>query len=124
MSPHIADARKAATLTLWAACAGAPMDEAIEMMRLATEIWPVPPRMVGKGSPLADSPSAEAWTNAAAALEAARDAQGAHLGIDWAQRAEAERPEYLAAVRRQAITRAHLRRLAQAVANAKATVRA
>ncbi|MCL4715528.1 MAG: hypothetical protein KJZ75_11510 [Hyphomonadaceae bacterium] len=67
------------------------MEEAVEVMRLASSIWPEQPLMVGKGSPLADSPSAKAWTNARDALDAAQAAQGAHLGIDWTQRAQAER---------------------------------
>lgn len=91
MTPHIAEARKAAAHILWAAHAGAPMNEAIEMMQFASSIWPDQPLTVGKGSPLADSPSAKAWSNAAAALEAARVAQGLHLGIDWIEREKAER---------------------------------
>lgn len=55
-----------------------------------------------------------------AVLRASYDFAASTDGVDM----DLPEPEYLAAVRRQAITRAHLRRLAQAVANAKATVRA
>lgn len=56
----------------------------------------------------------------AAVLRASFDFAVATDGVDIAL----PEPEYLAAVRRQSITRANLRRLAQAVANAKTTVRA
>lgn len=82
MTPHIAEARRAATLLLWAACAGGTLEEAGELMGFASELWPDKPLMVGKGSPLADSPSPEAWRRASASLDAARTAQETHLGID------------------------------------------
>lgn len=90
LTPHVAEARRAAAHVLWAACGGGTLEEAAALMRDACNIWPDQPLMVGKGSPLADSPSFESWRRARAALEAARTLQGERLNIDWAQREKAE----------------------------------
>lgn len=91
MTPHVAEARRAAVHILWAACPGATLEEASEMMKAASALWPDKPLLVGKGGPLADTPSAEAWRRAAVALDAAKVSHGLCLRIDWDQRQEAER---------------------------------
>lgn len=91
MTPHIAEARRAAVHLLWAACAGGTMDEAVALMSAASELWPEQPLRVGKNSPLADSPSPKAWRNASEALERARALQEAHMGIDREKAEAAER---------------------------------
>lgn len=90
LTPHVAEARRAAALTLWAACGGGTMEEGCVLMQFASDLWPEPPLTIGPNGPLADSPSAKAWTNASEALERAQRSQGARMNIDWAQRAEAE----------------------------------
>lgn len=90
MTPHIAQARRAATHLLWAACAGGLAEETIEIMKIAMKLWPDGELMLGKGSPLADSPSARSWRNAMSHLIAAKDAQALAMNIDWEQRAKAE----------------------------------
>lgn len=90
MTPHVADARRAAAHLLLAAVAGGTAEEAIALMHFASDLWPEPPLCVGKGSPIADSPSAKAWTNAHTALEQAQAAQGERLKINWEDRAKAE----------------------------------
>lgn len=91
MTPHVAEARRAAALTLCAAIGGGTADEMVTLMKFADALWPEPPLMVGKGGPIADSPSFAAWANASAAFDAAKAAQGERLNINWAQREEAER---------------------------------
>lgn len=88
MTPHVAAARRAAAHALWAAAAGCPMEEAIELMNLCVELWPEGKLMVGRGPPLADVPSPKAWRNAAENLDQARSLQEAAMGIDR-ERAEA-----------------------------------
>jgi hypothetical protein len=88
MTPHIAEARRAAAQLLWAAAAGGAMTESLELMRFANELWPEPPLMIDQ---LADSPSPEAWRRATAAAEQARTLQEQRLGIDRAQAEAAER---------------------------------
>jgi hypothetical protein len=91
ITPHVAEARRAAALTLWAAIGGAPMSEGAVLMQFASDLWPEQPLLLGKDGPMVDSPSFKAWANASAALDAARTAQGQRLSIDWTQREEAER---------------------------------
>lgn len=91
MTPHIAEARRAAVHLLWAACAGGTLQEACDLQKIASDLWPEPPLMVGKGSPLADSPSPHAWRNAEEALTRARALQEQSMGIDRAKAEAAER---------------------------------
>lgn len=90
MTPHIAEARRAAAHLLWAAIAGGTAEEGVAIMHLCGELWPDKPLMLGKEGPFRDSPSAQQWTNAISTLELARAAQGLKLGINWDERAKAE----------------------------------
>lgn len=90
MMSHVAEARRAAALALWAASGGAPLSEAVELMRLIVELWPDAPPTLGAGV-FADTPSAAAWERARQVLESAQEAHGIALNLDWERRAQAER---------------------------------
>lgn len=90
MMSHVAEARRAAALALWAASGGATLSEAVELMRLIVELWPGSPPTFG-GDLFDDTPTAKAWERARNALASAQETHGITLNLDWKNREQAER---------------------------------